>query len=71
MGGGSPLHWLIMFVVTGLWLVIPITIIILLLILVRQHPSGPNLVRCPDCNQPVSRLAVNCSHCGRPPTPVC
>ena len=71
MGGVGVFHWLFMLAVTGLWLAIPITIIILLLILVRQHPSGPNLVRCPDCNQPVSRLAANCPHCGRPLTPVC
>lgn len=47
------------------WLSIPI----LLWIIVRQRPSGPNLVRCPDCNQPVSRLAANCPHCGRPLAP--
>lgn len=66
MGGPHILVMLpMMLVVAAYWLSIPI----LLFMLVRQRPSGPNLVRCPDCNQPVSRLAVNCPHCGRPSAP--
>lgn len=69
MGGFSPFHWLILLpvwlVVIAYWISIPA----LLLVLVRQHPHGPNLIRCPDCDLPVSRHAANCPHCGRPSTP--
>ena len=27
---------------------------------------NPNLLDCPDCGNPVSRLAVACPSCGRP-----
>jgi predicted amidophosphoribosyltransferase len=69
MGSLGAFHWLIILpvwlVVIAYWLSIPI----LLFRLVRQHPNGPNLVRCPDCNLPVSRLATSCPHCGRPSAP--
>ena len=62
MGNSEIAHLLVWLAGAAYWLSIPI----LLLMLVRQRPSGPNLVRCPDCSQPVSRIAANCPHCGRP-----
>ena len=32
----------------------------------RCRKLPPNLIRCPDCDQGVSRLAETCPHCGRP-----
>ena len=52
--------------VLGLLVAVPVGIAIVVVALVRQRPSGPNLVLCPDCHGRVSRLAPTCPHCGRP-----
>ena len=64
MGAFGPLHWLIILAV----LAVPIVIAVIVVVLAspRARSPGPNLVPCPDCQQPVSRLAATCPHCGRP-----
>ncbi len=64
MGALGPLHWLIILAV----LAVPVVIALLVVMLASPRPKapGPNLMPCPDCYQPVSRLAVSCPHCGRP-----
>jgi predicted amidophosphoribosyltransferase len=70
MGTFGPIHWLIVLVVFGGCLAAPMAAVVLAMILLRNGPSSPNLVPCPDCRRRVSRLAAACPHCGRPLSPV-
>jgi len=69
MGGLSAFHWLILLVLGLFCLAIPVAVVLVVVMLARQRPSGPNLVVCPDCHGRVSRLAPTCPHCGRPLAP--
>jgi hypothetical protein len=69
MGTLAPIHWLIIgAVVLTIFLAVLSGVVVLFVKLAHQRPIGPNLFPCPDCKRWVSRLAIQCPHCGRPLT---
>lgn len=73
MGAFSLLHILILLVIAGLFIGVPVLIVLLCVSSNRKKEgtgerdaNNPNLTPCPDCRKYVSRLAANCPNCGRP-----
>jgi hypothetical protein len=74
MGAFSLLHILILLAIAGLFIGVPVLIVLLCVSSNRRNSgihdfNNPNLTPCPDCGKYVSRLAVSCPNCGRPLKP--
>jgi hypothetical protein len=71
MGAFSLFHILILLVIAGLFIGVPM-LIVLLRVSANRKTGGmhdfnnPNLTPCPDCGKYVSRLAVTRPNYGRP-----